>query len=46
MTEIQQLNYARPDNNDIYPKAVNSNFDPLYHKVPKYDIYGNLVFLP
>jgi hypothetical protein len=21
----------------------NSNFDPLYHKAPKFDIYGNLV---
>jgi hypothetical protein len=45
MTEIQQHNYANPDNNDFYQKQVNSNFDPVYHKAPKYDIYGNLVFL-
>ena len=32
------------DNNiNTSAKQVNPNFDPLYHKAPKYDTYGNLV---
>lgn len=45
MTDIQELPYVKSHNNDTYQKQINSNFDPLYHKAPKYDIYGNLVHL-
>jgi len=28
--------------NDIMP-PINSNFDPVMHRPPKFDIYGNMV---
>ena len=31
------------EHNEMSQKNLISNFDPLYHKAPKYDIYGHLV---
>jgi hypothetical protein len=41
---IEQSNNLKIENNEMIQKNAISNFDPLYHKAPKYDIYRQLVF--
>lgn len=48
MSETLEQNFNKnnnfdDNNNHSSPKQVNPNFDPVYHKAPKYDMYGNLV---
>ena len=41
MTETQDQ--MRIDQKDQSNKQGGGTFDPLFHKAPKFDIYGNLV---
>lgn len=43
MAETVEQNFIKNDTMESNQKQISSTFDPLYHKAPKYDIYGKLV---
>ena len=43
MAETVEQYIIRNDANESNQKQISSTFDPLFHKSPKYDIYGKLV---